>query len=234
MADSQDVVLAMSSECPGIDELRSFVLFKDKFVDESVLIDHCINCQACQQKLDQMEEEIAMPVDSTAITLEFTDPEGAQSLPEQILESFRNTTNGSDDFQIGGYRVLRKIGTGGMGHVYDCMDWRLNRRVALKTINEGHFTPQTLERFRREAQILAALKHPHIVAILEFGEWRGWPFLAMEYVCGQTLSAKIQGSTLSPDHATILMAKVARAIAYAHDQGVVHRDLKPSRRPRQN
>ncbi len=228
MADSQDVVLAMSSECPGIDELRSFVLFKDKFVDESVLIDHCINCQACQQKLDQMAEEIAMPVDPTASTVESTDPEGAQSLPEHILESFRNTTNGSDDFQIGGYRVLRKIGTGGMGHVYECMDWRLNRRVALKTINEGHFTPQTLERFRREAQILAALKHPHIVAILELGEWRGWPFLAMEYVCGQTLSAKIQGSTLSPDHATILMAKVARAIAYAHDQGVVHRDLKPS------
>lgn len=228
MADSQDVVLAMSSECPSIDELCSFLLLKDEFVDESVLIDHCVNCQACQEKLDQLAEKIAMPFDPTSITLESTDPEAAQSLPEQILESFRNTTNGSDGFKIGGYRVLRKIDTGGMGHVYECMDWRLNRRVALKTINEGHFTPQTLERFRREAQILAALKHPYIVAILELGEWRGWPFLAMEYVCGQTLSAKIQGSTLSPDHATVLMAKVARAIAYAHDQGVVHRDLKPS------
>lgn len=228
MADSQDVAPAISSECPDIEELRSFVLLKVEFVDESDLINHCVNCQVCQEKLDLLADEIEMPVDLTTSTVDSIDPEGAQSLPEQILESFRNSTNNSNDFKIGGYRVLRKIDGGGMGNVYECMDWRLNRRVALKTINEGHFTPQSLERFRREAQILAALKHPHIVAILELGEWRGWPFLAMEYVCGQTLSAKIQDSTLSPDHAAVLMAKVARAISYAHDQGVVHRDLKPS------
>jgi serine/threonine protein kinase len=150
------------------------------------------------------------------------------STPAMVWDVFKNPWPEDVGFRIGSYEIIRKIDDGGMGEVFEGRDVRLNRRVALKTILRDKLSPQTLVRLSREAEILAALKHPNIVSILEFGEWRGLPFLVMEFVEGQTLADRIQKATLPPLKAALLLERVASAIHYAHEQGVLHRDLKPS------
>lgn len=129
---------------------------------------------------------------------------------------------------ISHYEVLEKIGSGGMGEVYLAEDTKLNRRVALKFLSsqlaqEGDFK----ERFKREAQAAAALNHPNIITIHEVSEHEGRPFIAMEYVEGQSLKDVIAGKDLSVEDILNIAIQVSDGLAKAHQAGIVHRDIKP-------
>lgn len=126
------------------------------------------------------------------------------------------------------YRILEKIGQGGMGEVFKCFDTRLNRTVAVKRIRPEQISPSVLQRLTREARIQASLEHPNITRIIEIGNLAGVPFIAMEMVPGGSLKQRIALGPLAPREAARLLLQIAQAKGFAHSQGVLHRDLKPS------
>ncbi len=129
---------------------------------------------------------------------------------------------------VPGYDILEEVGRGGMGVVYKARQISLNRPVALKMILSGsHAGPTERERFRREAEAVAQLQNPHIVQIFEIGEASGHPYLALEFVDGGSLAQQLTGTPWPAKEAAALVELLARAVHYAHEQGVVHRDLKP-------
>ena len=130
---------------------------------------------------------------------------------------------------LGPYRVLEKLGEGGMGEVYRARDTKLGRDVALKVLPESVIQDaERLSRFRREAQLLAALNHPHIGGIYGFGEDDGKLFLVLELIEGETLAARLQRGALPVAEALDIAREIAAALEAAHDKAIVHRDLKPS------
>jgi tetratricopeptide (TPR) repeat protein len=130
---------------------------------------------------------------------------------------------------VPGYQVLKKVGRGGMGVVFQARHQALNRVVALKMVLAGDLaTPEQLLRFQLEAELAARVRHPNVVAVHEIGQWQGRPFLALEWVEGGTLAQKLQGTPLSPGEAAELVEVLARAVHAAHCHGVIHRDLKPA------
>lgn len=129
---------------------------------------------------------------------------------------------------LGHYRILEKIGEGGMGVVYRANDQRLDRNVALKVLPPGALTDQAARRrFRREALALAKLSHPNIGVIHDFDAQDGVDFLVMEYIVGTTLAVKLAACCLSEKEVVALGAQIAAALEEAHEHGVVHSDLKP-------
>src|SRR5881296_504090 len=133
------------------------------------------------------------------------------------------------DWRIGNYQILEEIGRGGMGVIYRARQRHSRRIVALKRILSYHADSQeTLARFRREAQAAASLDHPNILPIYEVGEDEdGLPFFSMKFAAGGSLRDIAPTLRSEPFRSVALMAKVARAIQYAHAQGILHRDLKP-------
>lgn len=139
------------------------------------------------------------------------------------------TSVGGIPTRLGQYRIIRQVGRGGMGVVYEAEHESLGRRVALKVLPKVNIADVTArERFRREAETTARLQHPNIVQIFEVDEHDGQPFLALEYVPGPNLGHHLRKSPQPPQHAAALLETLARAVHYAHEQGIVHRDLKPA------
>ena len=128
----------------------------------------------------------------------------------------------------GRYRVVRRLGTGGTATVYLAEDQKLGREVAVKRLHGAEVTETTAERLRREARIMASLRHPNLVTVLDMLTEDDDLFLVMEYVAGGTLRDVIPDAPLDPTRVFELLRPVAAALDHAHDHGIVHRDVKPA------
>ena len=131
---------------------------------------------------------------------------------------------------ISHYKILEKIGEGGMGEVYKAEDTKLKRTIALKFLpREMPRDQEARDRFMKEAQAAAALDHPHICTVHEIDEAEGKTFIAMAYIDGQSLKEKIEACPLEIDEAVEVALQVAEGLKEAHEKGITHRDIKPAR-----
>jgi serine/threonine-protein kinase len=124
------------------------------------------------------------------------------------------------------YRIDERLGAGGVGAVYRATQLKLQRAVAIKILQEG-LHPSFTARFEREAKSLAALRHPNIVTVTDYGVQDGAPYIVMELIEGETLHYRLTRGAMSPEHVLELARQLLRALSFVHEQGVVHRDLKP-------
>jgi serine/threonine protein kinase len=130
---------------------------------------------------------------------------------------------------VGPYRITDQIGQGGMATVYKAYHANLDRYVAFKVLHPAFKEdPSFLERFRREARIVARLDHPHIVPVYDFADFEGQPYLVMKFIEGETLKARLKRQALTLDETLYILEAVASALGFAHEQGILHRDIKPS------
>jgi serine/threonine-protein kinase len=128
---------------------------------------------------------------------------------------------------IGGYVIQEVLGAGGMGLVYRAYHHRLQRNAAIKVLLFFNSTPESLERFEREAQTVAKLRHPHILTIFDFGELDGQPYMVTEFMANGSLETAVLEAPLAPEQAIATLRPLAEALDYAHSEGVIHRDVKP-------
>src|SRR5262249_37228732 len=145
--------------------------------------------------------------------------------------SFLSPAQGPDELgSISHYRVLKVLGAGGMGIVFEAEDTHLQRRIALKCMKPALITPANRERFLQEARATAAIEHDHIVTIYQVGEDNGVPFLAMKLLQGQSLEDKLkeEGGWLALPEVLRIGREAAEALEAAHDKGLIHRDIKPA------
>jgi serine/threonine-protein kinase len=134
----------------------------------------------------------------------------------------------SPGFCLGPYEILAPLGAGGMGEVYKARDTKLDRDVAIKVLPQSvAVDPDTLARFEREAKAVAALSHPNILAIFDFGTHEGIAYAVMELLEGETLLGKLDAGPIPQKQAVDYALQIARGLSAAHEKGIVHRDLKP-------
>jgi serine/threonine-protein kinase len=123
------------------------------------------------------------------------------------------------------YTLERELGGGGMSRTYLAEESALKRRVVVKVLSPDLAAGVSVERFKREIQLAAALQHPHIVPVLSAGDTNGLPYYTMPFVAGESLRARLVRGALSVSEAVGVLRDVAKALAFAHGQGVVHRDI---------
>ena len=178
------------------------------------------------EKLLEVDEAMRVALADEASSLSSRDSFGASSLDTW---SDRANSSPASSSQIGDYALQGIVGRGGMGIVYRAKQCRLDRLVALKTIDLiGSLNPQSVARFREEAELVARLQHPNIVQVFETGSHNGIPYFSMEYVDGGNLAAWMRDRAIKPVQSAKLVEVLARAIHYAHLEGIIHRDLKPA------
>jgi formylglycine-generating enzyme required for sulfatase activity/tRNA A-37 threonylcarbamoyl transferase component Bud32 len=207
---------------------------------------HVLDCSCCAQLLGEFQTADSLVPDLRAAPgQQPPDDPFVDSLMERLMNrppggaagtatSMSDTLVGSATAAAGplpalpGYEVLEVLGRGGQSVVYKARQRALDRLVALKMIvSSAPAEAEERARFRREAEAVAQLVHPHIVQIYDVGEHAGQPYLALEYVPGGTLAQKLAGVPLAGREAARLLETLARAVHWAHQRGIVHRDLKP-------
>lgn len=149
----------------------------------------------------------------------------SRPMVEQLI---RHVLRRLKHIQIGGYKLMRQIGRGGMGVVYVAEQLSLKRNVALKLLIRRDMSQKFIDRFKREGRACAQVRHQNLVAAFDVGTADGWHFFSMEYVDGPTLTRAVkEGGPLSELEAIRLTRQVAEALACAHSNGIIHRDVKP-------
>jgi serine/threonine-protein kinase len=163
-------------------------------------------------------------------TVLVTDAVGAQqALASAVGEGEAMVWPPQLPFSIGDYELIEQVGQGGMGIVFRARQMSLGREVAIKMIQQDRLnSPEDHQRFLAEAEATARLQHPGIVQVYEVGQFDGTPFFSMQFIRGETLAQRLRNGPIGQRQAAALIANVARAIDYAHKQGILHRDIKPS------
>lgn len=195
-----------------------------------------------ERKTDFLEKEFDENAERQIQTKQFSDEKDSEILEDsptnQVSEAVGKDKRGEsaeinqaahDTGQFGNYKIIRKIGSGGMGDVYLAQDTNLNRKVALKVLPEKLTSdPQYLNRFKQEARAASALNHPYILTIFEFGQNKeGAQFIVSEFVEGQTLNKFCANEEPDLAHKLDILISIASALSAAHEAGIVHRDIKP-------
>lgn len=242
---------------PSMEELRAFSQGRTD-QDQEVLCAHLDQCERCREQLDQLQSEDPLiaqlqQVNQPATDLEETAEDRRRAVralvkgisPDPAMtgtpvpdlrtpaDHAQGSSSGTESVplprMIQDYEIFEEVGRGGMGVVYRARHLTLNRLVALKMLLRGDFASvEETVRFRLEAEVTARMQHPNIVQVHEVGSYQGRPFLALEWVEGGTLAARMEACSLSPLMACRLTETLARAVEVAHRQGVLHRDLKPA------
>src|SRR3990170_3537117 len=131
--------------------------------------------------------------------------------------------------KVGLYEIVEQLGRGGMATVFKARHTVLERDAALKFLDLAFLEdPEFVKRFRHEARVIAGLDHPNIVPVFDFSEHEGLPYLVMKFVEGETLKARLGRGRLSTAHIAEMVQAIGNGLSYAHEQGVLHRDVKPS------
>ncbi len=148
-------------------------------------------------------------------------------LDSLVVEASAKALDANSPKEIGHYRILDKLGEGGMGVVYIAEDQRLGRQVALKMLRADSHDPNSRSRLVREARLAAGISHPLICQVFELGEWDGQPFIVMELLTGKPLTARL-AAPVPLFEALRIASSIIDALRVLHHHGIVHRDLKPS------
>ncbi len=210
----------MDRDCPSEPDLLAFHVRALADDDVDRVAEHLATCAACETTLQRLENN----VDPLLGLLRR--PYSPLSDAPGSSGPWHGGLGEAAQLELPGYELLGVLGRGGMGVVYKARQVRLNRLVALKRLSAANYLEAA--RSRSEAEALGRLQHPYILQIHEVIEHRGRVYLALEFVEGGSLQAKLSGKPQPGEAAAELIELVARAVHYAHLNGIVHRDLKPA------
>jgi len=222
-----------TERCPTPDELDRFHAEGSSAGGEASLAEHVASCARCRKWLAAADGDDRLLSDLRR-ALEPGDLQCAPSPPNSSAVALANspfTSRTAVPAAPPGYRILAKVGEGGMGVVYEAEQERPRRRVALKMIRTSALSVTTLRRFTQEANVLAMLQHPGVASIFEVGSVDGpdspQPFFAMEFIAGGPLLEHAAEHRLSTRDRMKLLTAICDAVQHAHQKGIIHRDLKP-------
>ena len=198
--------------------------------DDSKVADLLIDWEEARARGEDLSA-IDLCIECPELTDEVARRIGVLRALQPVLEtsnSAETVSDATDTLELPGFEVLGVLGRGGMGVVYKTRQLNLNRIVAVKMIRATAVGDSQLARFRTEAEAVAQLQHPNIVHIHEINEFRGQPYLVLEFVDGETLAQRLSRSPIPYDVAAGIAQTLAEAVQAAHQHGVIHRDIKPS------
>jgi eukaryotic-like serine/threonine-protein kinase len=206
------------TQCPTHEQLDGWVNEQLEPLVQAELAAHVDACSKCQAELDRLTA--GSPATARP------DPE-FDDLLRQLRETLPRVAADGDRPMVPGYDLIEVVGRGGMGVVFRAWQRGVNREVAVKLLHRGAADGDEAVRFRREGEALGKLRHPNVVQVFDVGVAEGRPFLVMEFVPGGPLSKHAEGKPIAPGVAAEIVEGIGQGVQHAHEQGILHRDLKP-------